>query len=170
MNNNEMNVPDILKELRKLADTSPDGIIAIKGHVIADRIEAAWKREKAWTEADALNVGAFVATTEKSSSVGNAAAMREALNDVISIADREFNAFRETAAMKEMRDKCCSALAAPPRNCDVGTPEEQAKRFALHCDKNPKCKRCQCCGVIPFNHCEFVWAQMPYTAEEGETK
>lgn len=45
----------------------------------ADRIEAAAKREKAETEADALNVGAVVATTEKSSAVGNAAAMREAL-------------------------------------------------------------------------------------------
>ena len=51
---------------------------------IAAEIEAAWKREKAEIEADALNAGAFVEaerhkkcgtpTTEKSSAVGNAAA------------------------------------------------------------------------------------------------
>ena len=46
----------------------------------ADRIEAVWKREKAEIEADALNVGALVATTEKSSAVGNAAAMRDNVN------------------------------------------------------------------------------------------
>ena len=46
MNGNDNNIPGILKEIRQLSDTAPDGIIAIKGHVIADRIEEAWKREK----------------------------------------------------------------------------------------------------------------------------
>lgn len=51
---------------------------------LADRIEAAWKREKAAIEADALAVGGIVGakaargapTTEESSAVGNAAAMK----------------------------------------------------------------------------------------------
>ena len=69
---------------------------------------------------------------------------------------------------RQLYDMMTKALSEPERNCDVGTPEEQAKRFALHCDKHPRCKGCPCCGVIPFNKCEFVWAQMPY--EEGGAK
>lgn len=50
--------------------------------MIANLVEAAWKRERAKIEADALEVGGIVEaarTAEKSSAVGNAAAMREAL-------------------------------------------------------------------------------------------
>ncbi len=65
---------------------------------LADRLEAAVKRERA--------------------TCCNAAAMREALEMVIEIADREWRSFRETPAMKEMRDVCTSALSAPARNCD----------------------------------------------------
>lgn len=50
--------------------------------------------------------------------VGNAAKMREALEKVIEIAKREWNAFRETSAMFEMHEICTAALAAPARNCD----------------------------------------------------
>lgn len=104
--------------------------------------------------------------------LGNATAMREALNDVISIADREFNAFRETAAMKEMRDKCNAALAAPPRNCDVGTAEEQSKRMKIYCKAHgideSECYRCESCALLRIDRCELAWSQLPYEAEEGD--
>ncbi len=61
------------------------------------------------------------------------------------------------------------ALAEPPRNCDVGTADEQAERYGRYCDiftgDGMHCETCPCCGKIPFGRCEFAWAQMPY--EEG---
>jgi hypothetical protein len=58
-------------------------------------------------------------TCKDSLQVGDIAAMREALKKVIEIAKREWNAFRETAAMFEMREICTAALSTPPRNCDL---------------------------------------------------
>ena len=53
-----------------------------------------------------------------------------------------------------------TALAAPPRNCDVGTVEEQAKRFWRFCNE----KDCDECPLpsIKGGSCEFFWGQMPY--------
>jgi hypothetical protein len=67
--------------------------------------------------------------------------------------------------------KCRTALAAPLRNCDVGTAEEQAKRFDEFCHANRNAERC--CGDCPAfrttcDDCELFWAQMPY--EEGGAK
>ena len=61
------------------------------------------------------------------------------------------------------------ALAAPPRNCDVGTPEEQSDRYEALCDAYHKTtgtcddcpiykKECKMTGNIP--HCQLVWAQL----------
>lgn len=67
--------------------------------------------------------------------------------------------------------KLRAALASTPRNCDVGTPEEQSVRMAEFCRTQyekvatdaPLCSGCQ------FNDregldCQFAWAQMPYEA------
>lgn len=65
------------------------------------------------------------------------------------------------------------ALAEPPRNCDVGTAEEQAKRFKNYC-RNKVCKRnvCHSYGYEELFHhkCFPIWAQMPYEAKESEVK
>lgn len=64
-----------------------------------------------------------------------------------------------------------AALALPRRQCDVGTAEEQARRYAQHCDTylrddgSKPCTGCSCCGKVPFGKCEFAWAQMPYESE-----
>jgi len=182
----------------------------------ADRIEAAWKREKAEAEAAALSAGGIVeasrhkpgnaaakrgcdwsvknaldlantlanhgwtgeANADAASSciyalcgllkdVGNAAATREALETV-----RKY--VKETTPDKVMLGVievwCDEALAKPPRNCDVGTAEEQAERFAKYCDRFHRCNGCPCCGKMKYNRCEFIWAQMPYEAEEGGAK
>ena len=90
-NENREKVADIVAEMRY--GTIPKHrtdheLLAI----YADRIEAAWKRERAKVEADALAVGGIVeaarrSTAEKSSAVGNAAAMREALELAIKVDD-----------------------------------------------------------------------------------
>jgi len=63
--------------------------------------------------------------------------------------------------------KARAALALPPRNCDVGTAEEQDARY------NKLCEPLRSCGQCPVyvkargvDHCEFVWGQMPYKESE----
>lgn len=60
-----------------------------------------------------------------------------------------------------------AALDSPPRNCDVGTAEEQEKRHDKFCNAT-------CHGMSGY-HCEYaprcvlcfsVWAQMEYKEEE----
>ena len=64
-----------------------------------------------------------------------------------------------------------AALAAPARNCDVGTAGEQSDRFAAYChahkDTDAECLYCPLLGITG-GHCELAWAQMPY--EEGGEK
>lgn len=60
------------------------------------------------------------------------------------------------------------ALRFPLRQCDVGTPEDQEKRFTKYCYDHRSYEIG--CGGCPLNGepcCELAWAQMPYAAEEG---
>lgn len=55
------------------------------------------------------------------------------------------------------------AIAAPQRNCDVGSPEEQTARIRKFCRKYPDdCQGCPCCPDPHADNCWLVWAQMPY--------
>lgn len=64
-----------------------------------------------------------------------------------------------------------AALFLPPRNCDVGTAEEQAERMRLYCNSHGEdesgCFRCDKCPFLTVERCELAWAQMPYEAQEG---
>ena len=62
--------------------------------------------------------------------------------------------------------KARAALAAPVRNCDAGTAEEQGERFYAYC----KGRSCADCAIRKFPNpfCGIRWAQMPY--EEGVKK
>jgi hypothetical protein len=54
------------------------------------------------------------------------------------------------------------ALAEPLKNCEVGTIEQQIKRFYdEYYDKNSKCKR-----KWSFGECALDWVQMPYEKEK----
>jgi len=103
---------------------------------------------------------------------GNAEEMRVALLRCEAIS--HLPEIREQQRVRDMRNIIADALSAPARNCDVGTAEEQAKRYANHCDAylredgGKPCTGCPCCGKIPFGKCEFAWAQMPY--KEGDEK
>lgn len=64
------------------------------------------------------------------------------------------------------------ALAEPLRNCDVGTPQEQIKRWEKFCQEHHEywkpsksltaIQRCNC-PCHEGNGCNyFIWAQLPY--------
>ena len=97
----------------------------------------------------------------------NAAAMRDALLIVKRLFDGRL---MWQPDIRKAHEAVNAALAAPPRNCDVGTTKEQSARFDAHCRKHMGCLTCPLrekdVGVP--KHCELAWAQMPY--EEGSGK
>ena len=101
----------------------------------------------------------------------NVKAMREALSDacyaMFNFLKTKDGGYEE---MAEALDKAKAALSAPPRNCDVGTPEEQSARFDAQCRKYMGCLTCPFRSKYGCVHnlCEFAWSQMPY--EEGGAK
>ena len=104
----------------------------------------------------------------KASTVGNTTALRKALKatiekllDCAPTAEQEF---------PELVQRVHAAALAPARNCDVGTPEEQARRFdafccARHFQSEKCCSDCPCHGA---DKCEFKWGQLSYE-EKGES-
>ena len=101
---------------------------------------------------------------------GDMKAMREALTKVSEwmahrIATGGFEASPTIPTVLE--DVVLPALAKPPRNCDVGTAEEQSKRFSAFCNDhnshNYGCKNCPCRNSRLS--CVLLWAQMPYERE-----
>ncbi len=69
--------------------------------------------------------------------------------------------------MAKALDKAKATLAAPPRNCDVGTAAEQTRRMEAEyctvqksCYESPDGRRCPLyqTGV----DCRLIWAQMRY--------
>ena len=169
---NEM-IADIVAEMRKDVASAKAWQASIALSVIsrfADRIEAAWKRERA-------------ATIEKSSAVGNAAKLREALKlcgsqmcklcKDLTLARSMIN--KGLMGVSCHPDKCKpfqavhEALAAPPRNCDVGTIDDQVNRLNAFCASHGTVNgapRCEKCHFRRKDRCELFWAQMPY--EESE--
>lgn len=75
-----------------------------------------------------------------------------------------------------LKDVVLPALAEPVRNCDVGTAEEQEKRFhdfcrARHLPRIEESRYCAYkCPLEGDTCCELAWAQMPYVEKEGGAK
>lgn len=117
---------------------------------------------EAWKVAGAENA----TTTKKSLAVGNAAKLREAVVLALSLLDLKEGVPYKTVSQKDI-DFMKAALAAPARQCDVGTAEEQEDRYIKFCDSHTKnhgnCISCPACNIR--GRCEFNWAQTPY--EEG---
>ena len=63
-----------------------------------------------------------------------------------------------------------AALSAPPRNCDVGTAEEQVLRWREFCayKNGGVCDGCPCLANDGVEACYARWEQMPYEAEDAE--
>lgn len=146
---------------------------------VASRIEAAWKRDAAihamTCEAnERLREHLEIALEDNERPVGNAAALRSALEKVrfylpyflqymrLHWEDAEAGGYYE-----RILEVVNAALSAPARQCDVGTAEEQFDRFAKHCIG----KDCDSCEHgnrgRSHAHCALVWAQTPYDAEKG---
>ena len=100
--------------------------------------------------------------------LGNAAKMREALSMILGTVEHLQTRFDmpklASEEILELKQIAESAIAAPPRNCDVGTAEEQLKMFNKFCFPM-KCKECQLYKDEDLHDCIFRWNQMPY--EEG---
>jgi hypothetical protein len=145
----------------------------------ADRIEAAWKLERAEIEEQAADKMLEGATIIDNRGNGNAAAMR----DVSQVAEemtrgtiKGESVDRKTVDAWAMRlcEIISRDLAIPLRNCDVGTAEEQAGRMRQFCTKQKRNGIINC-GYCPIKHqyerdCTLDWAQMPYEAQEGGSK
>ena len=106
--------------------------------------------------------------------LNNAAAMRKALVQVSRIAVEMTRKTitgesedRKTVDRWALRlcDIACDGISAPPRNCDVGTAEEQYARVRAFCERHKE--DCPENDVLQKN-CALIWAQMPY--EEGGAK
>lgn len=134
----------------------------------ADRLEAAWKRGKAEIEADALAAGGLVeasrAIAEKSSVVGDAVKMREALKTV----KRYFDGY--TVNILELRRKVDAALAKPPRNCDrFATLEDAYKAHREICEEYGACNKA-CVyksGHSGVYQCFEAWLFAPAMEQKG---
>ena len=187
-------IADIVTEMRKRAEevyvgqsgypeSWKDQMDYGEIYELADRIEAANKRE-------------HEATIEKSSVVGNNASIREVLEkfNAVDLSWLEFPLDGDSSTIynsnkkeitipywrvaellnevKAAQDMANSALSAPPRNCDVGTADEQANLFHSFCEKFQSCIQEMCSPLCPFInccdvcHCMTKWLQMPY--KEGE--
>lgn len=113
----------------------------------------------------------------------NNKACREALEVILRLVNEELEDLKDLSdeVRKDfisIRGWCDHALAEPPRQCDAGTPDEQAERFENFCLKHIGCaeetggKHCLCCPLVKASEkitqkCELYWAQMPY--KEGKT-
>ena len=96
--------------------------------------------------------------------------MREALKHCI----EELQPYCDgVARIDDVLEEAQAALALPPRQCDVGTAEEQAKRLREFCKKHRdgvrRCSRCPVERIFPKD-CTLAWAQMPYEEQEGGGK
>ena len=100
--------------------------------------------------------------------LGNTAKMREALEQakrVLHCAAIVSDILKGEDARKAF-NAITAALSAPPRNCDVGTAEEQSERYEKFCYAHrSREKGCGDCPLCDIPCCEFAWLQMPY--EEG---
>lgn len=75
--------------------------------------------------------------------------------------DNPVEAARVAAAMR--------AYKGEPRNCDVGTAEEQSERFYAFCNVESG-GVCLGCPIATPGDCSLQWAQMPFKADDKVVK
>ena len=155
-------VDNILRGMRRLADEAERGdCYDLRGlgtdslRSYADLIEEAMKRE-------------LEATRDKSSQVGNAAAMREALEALVGVIDKCDSGdplwwHIGAKGVKPLKD-ARAALSAPPRNCDIMDWRTAWAKWRTEC--HPQ-KPCGYAEVVSGTEQFMDW----YMSEaKGETK
>jgi len=143
-------MPDTIEEFPCGGKVPKINIKRVTVDELADRFEAAFKREK------------------RSSVVALMVAMKE-------IRDRAVAGVHSGSVdCYEIIEIAEKAMAAPARNCDLGTTEERVERFGRFCISHKatlpppaKCVRCRIRGEYHVHKCIFEWEQMPYV-EGGE--
>lgn len=138
-----------------------------KGKVPVSRVDADFKYF-----ADKLE--AAIAQTSQHNN--NTAKLREALEETIDTINKwRTGGIMEHWQYSNLYDIADAALSEPPRNCDVGTAKDQAKRFDDFCNSHMYATGYKICGNCPLwssgtigKYCEFRWSQMPYESKESE--
>ena len=109
----------------------------------------------------------------------NVKAMRDALGIVLRYLQWLYaQGCTDRGRLSDEIDRVVSAIDKPPRNCDVGSADEQIKRWEKFCQEHHEywrpdksltaIQKCNC-PCHEGNGCNyFVWAQMPYTEGGGE--
>ena len=169
-NEKQETIADIVAEMRDeshAGDASCLEWVGSKMRSYADRIEAAEKREReAGAEAAQIcgeigeMVGREAACRQPVTDCHglNAAAMREALESVRNWCINRLVNSSHQVTIEGLLSVVNTALSKPPRNCDVGTADEQAERLDRWCDR----KNFKACWGIGCRECLIAWAQMPY--------
>lgn len=110
---------------------------------------------------------------------GNQMKMLNALKGIADICDGKVECKSTSEERLLIYNLAKSALTAPQRNCDVGTAEEQHRRFIDYCNTCDCPMGCihrkefigmldtRCASMLK---CYIRWAQMPYESEEGGAK
>ena len=98
----------------------------------------------------------------------NSKALREALEDSQWLLEH-FSRGDYGAQVREQMSDNSAALAAPPRNCDVGTAEEQYARYCKSLEKDSGKSVLDLQGHYELTAKFFAyWAQMPYSESEAD--
>jgi len=105
----------------------------------------------------------------------NTEAMREALKSVAAWLLERFGnpADPDHDKAEQFYILITGVLAAPARNCDVGTVEAQVERIVSECKRHAHCTSCPVHAAWgKFRKgkpklCQLVWAQLPYK-ERGD--
>ena len=97
-------------------------------------------------------------------SVGNSAKMREALEAALKTIRGVINGTisPRSNTVFDCRDKLSAALAAPPRNCDMGTARQQEKRHKEEACLKSACPKHEGFVSKACKGCFAMWSQMPY--------
>lgn len=116
-------VDAILAEMRYAPIPKHDRDIELL-RMFANRLEAAWKRERAEIEAQALSIGGIVESSRHTQKPqGNAAEMLNALRRIIDYPSLADTAKKDKWQLRRWIEGCrknaIDALSAPPRNCDA---------------------------------------------------
>ena len=97
---------------------------------------------------------------------GNVKAIREALESVRNWCLNRLVNSSHQVTVEGLLSVVNTALTKPPRNCDVGTAEEQARWYEELCDSHTCGSICSGsgCPLYDYDCSPFAWAQMPYEA------
>ena len=153
-------IADVVAKMRRFADRHWMHPACQVMREFADMLDSALKRDRE-----------VVVSKKELPTFGNAAKLRETLVCIGHIAEYlEAGTVNDlNHAYRNIQDRVEIALAAPPRECDVGTAEEQAERFQKFClSRTQPWHGCDgTCPVLMSEKCALNWAQMPYEESEA---